>query len=54
MTAAGWIFMFVSITMVLSLVTYCFRKMLTLPPMEVEASMHAPQLIDTGDTKDAD
>jgi hypothetical protein len=31
MTIAGWIFMFVSIGAVLSLVTYCYYRILTAP-----------------------
>lgn len=54
MTIAGWIFMSISLGFVLSLVSACIYKMMTLPPQEVEESMHAPGIIDTGDTKDAD
>lgn len=48
---AGITMMVVSITAVLCLVTFCLYKVLNLPPVEID-DMHAPQTIDTGDTKD--
>jgi len=32
MTAGGWLFMIVSVGFVVVLVTYCFYRVLTLPP----------------------
>jgi hypothetical protein len=34
MTAMAWIFMLVSITWVVSLLSWCFYKVLTTPPAE--------------------
>lgn len=34
MTTAGWIFMLGSVSAVVALVAWCFRKVLTLPPDE--------------------
>lgn len=33
MTTSGWIIMLTSITFVVSLVSYCYYKVLTLPPL---------------------
>lgn len=33
MTTLGWIIMLVSITFVVSLASYCYYKVLTLPPL---------------------
>ena len=54
MTPLGWAMMIVSVGSVLGLVSYCFYKVLTLPPMEVEDVNVAPLEIDTRDTWDAD
>ena len=47
MTAAGWIFMISSVTLVTSLVVYCYWKVLSAP--EKSDHMHAPLDIDTKD-----
>lgn len=49
----GWVVMIVSVGAVLSLVTFCVRKVLTLPPVE-EEGIQGPLEIDTGDAGDAD
>jgi len=49
MTSAGWIVMILSISSVLSLVSYCLYRVLTLPPVE-EESLKGPLEIDTRDT----
>ncbi len=54
MTTSGWAIMIVSITSVLSLISFCMYRVLTLSPTEVSESMKAPLDIDTGDTRDAD
>ncbi len=46
MTLAGWIFMLLSVTVVVSLVVFCFYKLFTT---ETPPSMHAPLDIDTKD-----
>lgn len=53
MTTFGWIIMIGSVGSVLSLVSFCLFKVLTLPPLE-EESVKGPLEIDTGDTSDAD
>ena len=53
MTPGGWTIMIVSVGSVLSLVSYCLMRVLTLPPIE-EESIKGPLEIDTGDTMDAD
>jgi hypothetical protein len=45
MTTAGWIFMIVSLSSVLALVTFCYYKVLTNPP--AANHMQAPGTIDT-------
>lgn len=47
MTTAGWIFMLCSIGFVISLISFCFYRVLT-KPAAVER-MHAPIEIDTQD-----
>jgi hypothetical protein len=54
MTTAAWTIMTVSVTTVIALLAFCMYRVLTLPPVEVEESMHGPVNIDTGDTLDAD
>lgn len=49
----GWTVMILSIGSVLTLVTYCLIKVLSLPPVEQE-SVKGPLEIDTKDTADAD
>ncbi len=53
MTTAGWMIMIVSVGSVLSLVTFCFYRVLTLPASELD-EIRAPLDIDTGDTRDPD
>jgi hypothetical protein len=53
MNALGWMMMIVSIGAVLALNVFCFYRVLTLPPVEVD-DLKAPLEIDTRDTKDAD
>jgi hypothetical protein len=47
MTTEGWIFMIGSVGFVLSLVGYCFVRVLTRP--QAADHLQAPQTIDTGD-----
>ena len=47
MTTFGWVFMLTSVTGVVTLITYCFYRVLTSPG--AENKMHAPLDIDTGD-----
>ena len=54
MTPAGWTVMIVSVGSVLTLVSFCLYRVLTLPPEVVEEHLKAPLDIDTRDTKDAD
>ena len=54
MTLEGWLIMISSISAVLAAVTYCFYKVLTLPPADLEASLKCESRIDTGDTVNAD
>lgn len=51
---AGWTVMIVSLSSVLSLVSYCLFRVLTLPPVDVTEHLKAPLDIDTRDTQDAD
>lgn len=53
MTPAGWIIMILSVGSVLALATYCFYRVLSLPPSEVD-QLVSPLDIDTRDTQDAD
>lgn len=53
MEKSGWIVMILSVGTVLSLVTYCLVRVLTLPPVDIE-DIKGPLEIDTGDTTDAD
>lgn len=53
MNAGGWTMLIVSVSAVLTLVTYCVTKVLSLPPADVE-EIEGPLTIDTGDTEDAD
>ena len=52
MTAAGWIVMILSVGSVLTLVTFCMYRVLSLPPVEVEEHVKGPTDIDTQDTAD--
>ena len=53
LSPGGWTVMCLSIGAVLSLVSFCLYRVLTLPPVE-EESLKGPLEIDTGDTADAD
>lgn len=53
MNAYGWTMMLVSVGSVLTLVSYCLYRVLTLPSTDVE-EIEGPLTIDTRDTKDAD
>jgi hypothetical protein len=53
MNAYGWTIMIISISSVLSLVSFCLYRVLTLPPLE-EEHLKGPLEIDTRDTTDAD
>ena len=53
LTTAGWATMLISVGSVLTLVSFCLLKVLSLPPVE-EQSLKGPLEIDTGDTEDAD
>jgi hypothetical protein len=54
MTTAGWVVMIVSVGSVVTLVTFCLVRVLSLPPVEVEEHLKGPLDIDTHDTIDAD
>lgn len=47
MTAAGWVFMSVSVTTVTCLMLWCFYRVLAKP--EAPDALHAPLDIDTHD-----
>lgn len=49
MNAGGWLFMTLSMSTVLTLVSYCLYKVLSLPPKEVEETIQAQPDIDTRD-----
>ena len=53
LTREGWAVMLISIGTVLSLVTYCLYRVLTLPPVHMQ-DIKGPLEIDTGDTEDVD
>lgn len=53
MEPSALVVMLVSVTSVLSLVSFCLYRVLTLPPVEDE-HLKGPLEIDTGDTSDAD
>ena len=54
MTDGGWIVMGLSVCSVLTLVSFCLFRVLTLPPVDVEEHLKGPLDIDTHDTIDAD
>ena len=54
LTTAGWTIMIVSLSAVALLNTFCFYRVLTLPPTTLEGHLKAPLEIDTGDIRDAD
>ena len=47
MNAAGWTVMTISVGSVVTLVSFCLFKVLSLPPVEVEEHLRAPPDIDT-------
>lgn len=49
----GWIVMILSVGSVLSLVTFCVAKVLSLPPVEADEALVSELEIDTLDTRDA-
>jgi hypothetical protein len=49
MDADGWLFMTLSMAIVLALTGYCLYKVLSLPPKEVEETIQAQPDIDTRD-----
>lgn len=53
MTADAWIVMLLSVGSVLTLVSFCLYRVLTLPPVEME-DLKGPLEIDTRDTTDVD
>jgi hypothetical protein len=53
MTPAGWAIMIVSVGSVLTLTVFCFYRVLSLPPAEID-ELKAPLDIDTGDTSNPD
>lgn len=53
MTVAAVIVMSLSVGSVLTLVSYCLYRVLTLPPIEMQ-DIKGPLEIDTRDTEDAD
>lgn len=53
MTTEGWLVMILSVGSVLTLVSYCLYRVLTLPAVDME-DIEGPLTIDTGDTQDAD
>lgn len=54
LNAAGWTVMLLSVGSILTVVTYCLYRVLSLPPMEVEEHLKGITDIDTKDTEDAD
>jgi hypothetical protein len=51
MTTAGWFIMASSVGGVLSLVTFCMYRVLTMPAEDVAQHLKAPLDIDTKDTQ---
>ena len=54
MTQGGWIIMIGSVGAILTLVSYCLYRVLSLPPTDIETHLKAPPDIDTQDLHDAD
>lgn len=54
MKVSGWIIMILSMGSVLSLVSYCLYRVLSLPPVEVEEHIKGPLEIEPGGSEDAD
>lgn len=53
LNSAGWTVMLASVASVLTLVSYCLYRVLSLPAADVD-EIEGPLTIDTGDTQDAD
>ncbi len=53
MNTSGWTIMLISVGSVLTLVSYCLYRVLSLPPVDME-DIKGPLEIDTRDTRDAD
>ncbi|MCA9114309.1 MAG: hypothetical protein KDA79_04435 [Planctomycetaceae bacterium] len=53
MTTNAWIVMLLSVSSVLSLVSFCLYRVLSLPPVEMD-DLKGPLEIDTRDTTDTD
>lgn len=53
LNSAGWTVMLASVASVLTLVSYCLFRVLTLPAADME-EIEGPLTIDTKDTEDAD
>ena len=53
MSTAGWLVMVCSVTSVLTLVSFCMYRVLSLPPVEDE-HLKGELGIDTHDTQDVD
>jgi hypothetical protein len=54
LTLTGGIIMVLSVGSVLTLVSYCLYRVLSLPPVEIEEHLKGMPDIDTRDTGDAD
>ncbi len=54
MALSAWIVMILSVSSVVTLLSFCLYRVLTLPPVEVEEHLKGPLEIDTKDTIDAD
>lgn len=50
MTLGGWVFMLGSISSVIGLCAYCFRRVLTAP--RTPEDLHSPYTIEPEDTRD--
>ena len=53
MNTSGWTIMLISVGSVLTLVSYCLYRVLSLPPVDME-DIKGPLEIVTRDTRDAD
>lgn len=53
LSGIGWTIMLVSVSTVVCMTFYCLQRVLSLPPVEMDA-IKGPLEIDTGDTQDAD
>ena len=53
LTYEGWAIMLISVGSVLSLVSFCLYRVLTLPPADME-DIRGPLDVELSDTEDAD